>query len=112
MDAARMIEERVGGDIAELASMVDPDQEGWSRVALTEVDVEGRQWALKQFRRLGLDARIDPAGNVIGCLQGAQLSWCDNSRNPAHASIMTSILLFSSAKNQTASASAVSDQEP
>lgn len=71
MDAARMIEERVGGDIAELASMVDPDQEGWSRVALTEVDVEGRQWALKQFRRLGLDARIDPAGNVIGCLQGA-----------------------------------------
>jgi beta-ureidopropionase / N-carbamoyl-L-amino-acid hydrolase len=62
--------ERVEADLAALASLTDPGRPGWTRMALTDVEAEGRQWALRQLRDLGLRARIDAAGNVIGVLEG------------------------------------------
>jgi beta-ureidopropionase / N-carbamoyl-L-amino-acid hydrolase len=62
--------ERLISDLETLTTMVDDSAPGWSRVALTELDVEGRQWVLKQMLEAGLDARIDEAGNVLGVLKG------------------------------------------
>lgn len=62
--------DRVESELKELADMVDADQPGWTRQAMTETDLAGRQWALKRMREVGLDAHIDEAGNVIGVLKG------------------------------------------
>lgn len=57
-------------DLSGLSQMVDSSLPGWSRIALTERDVQGRQWVLSRMRAAGLDAHIDSAGNVIGILPG------------------------------------------
>lgn len=62
--------ERMDEGISSLSTIIDSDQLGWSRVALTEFDVAGRNWALKQMRELGLNPYIDSAGNVLGILPG------------------------------------------
>jgi N-carbamoyl-L-amino-acid hydrolase len=64
--------ERVEADLAALAAITEPGRPGWTRMALTEAgaEAEGRRWALRQLRDLGLRAQIDPAGNVIGVLEG------------------------------------------
>ncbi len=63
--------ERVEADLAALAALSDPARPGWTRMALTEIEREGRQWALRQLRDLGLDTRTDAAGNVFGVLAGS-----------------------------------------
>jgi len=63
--------ERVEADLAALAALSDPSRPGWTRMALTEIEREGRQWARRQLRDLGLDTRTDAAGNVIGVLEGS-----------------------------------------
>jgi len=63
--------ERVEADLAALAALTDRDRPGWTRMALTEAELEGRQWALRQLRDLGLRTRADAAGNVIGVLEGS-----------------------------------------
>lgn len=62
--------ERVREDLAQLADMTDSGQPGWTRSALTDLDAEGRRWVLGRMREAGLTAHIDPAGNVIGVLEG------------------------------------------
>lgn len=62
--------EHMISDLGTLATMVDDSAPGWSRVALTELDVEGRYWVLGQMIEAGLETRIDEAGNVIGVLKG------------------------------------------
>jgi beta-ureidopropionase / N-carbamoyl-L-amino-acid hydrolase len=65
------VAERVEADLAALAALSDRSRPGWTRVALTTVEQEGRRWALRQLRDLGLQTRIDAAGNVIGVLEGS-----------------------------------------
>ncbi|NDK32046.1 Zn-dependent hydrolase [Nesterenkonia haasae] len=62
--------EHMISDLQALATMVDDSAPGWSRVALSELDVTGRHWVLRQMIEAGLDARIDEAGNVLGLLKG------------------------------------------
>lgn len=63
--------ERVEADLAALAAISDPSRPGWTRIALAEAEREGRHWALRQLRDLGLETRMDAAGNVIGVLGGS-----------------------------------------
>lgn len=65
---------RLTRDLETLTTMVDDSAPGWSRVAMTEFDLEARQWVLKQMVEAGLDARIDEAGNVLGVLKGERPS--------------------------------------
>ncbi len=67
-------------DLDSLSEMVDDSQPGWSRVALTELDREGRHWVRRRMIESGLKAHIDEAGNVIGVLPG---------RDPSAGTIMT-----------------------
>jgi len=62
---------RLVDDLQFLATMVDTDSAGWTREALTEIDVVGRQWIRKRMADAGLETRIDGAGNVIGLLRGS-----------------------------------------
>lgn len=63
--------ERMINDLETLSTMIDDTMPGWSRVALTAVDIDGRYWVLKQMTDAGLEARIDDAGNVVGLLRGS-----------------------------------------
>jgi N-carbamoyl-L-amino-acid hydrolase len=72
--------ERVEADLTALAALTDRTRPGWTRVAMTEADREGRRWALRRLRELGLRTRIDQAGNVIGVLEGT---------SPGQAALMT-----------------------
>lgn len=64
--------ERVMTDLTTLSGMVDPEAPGWSRTALTDFDNAGREWIRRQMVELGLETRIDGAGNVIGRLPGTR----------------------------------------
>lgn len=64
--------DRVREDLANLAELTDSQQPGWTRSAFTEVDVDGRRWVLRRMRDAGLEAHIDPAGNVIGIRPGTR----------------------------------------
>lgn len=68
------LEDRVGAALRELAEVRDPDLAGWSRVAFTEPDMEGRRWVADRMRRAGLQTRVDAVGNVIGVLPGTSPS--------------------------------------
>jgi N-carbamoyl-L-amino-acid hydrolase len=61
--------EQLLADLEALSGLVDDSLPGWTRSALTELDVEGRHWVLARMKDAGLDARIDAAGNVIGVLK-------------------------------------------
>ncbi len=62
--------ERVRAELEELAGIVDPDLPGWTRSAMTGPDVEARHWVRARMEALGLNPRVDQAGNVIGVWPG------------------------------------------
>jgi len=45
---------------------------GLQRMAYSDTDLEARRWVLAQMQALGMQAWIDPAGNVIGYLPGGE----------------------------------------
>ncbi|GIV69249.1 MAG: Zn-dependent hydrolase [Caldilinea sp.] len=45
---------------------------GLQRMAYSDPDLEARRWVLAQMQALGMQAWIDPAGNVIGYLPGGE----------------------------------------
>ena len=45
---------------------------GTSRVAYTRADIEGRRYLIDEMEKLGLEVRIDAAGNIIGRRAGQQ----------------------------------------
>ena len=45
--------------------------EGMQRVAFSPYDVAGRDYVMELMRRAGMAVRIDPAGNIIGRVEGA-----------------------------------------
>jgi N-carbamoyl-L-amino-acid hydrolase len=63
---------RVNAHLAGLSRFGANPQGGVSRVAFTQADIDGRAFALDLMRRAGLDARIDPVGNLVGMRAGSQ----------------------------------------
>ena len=45
--------------------------DGVSRVAFTDADVAGRDYAMELMRAFGMEPRIDPAGNILGLHPGS-----------------------------------------
>jgi len=45
--------------------------DGVSRVAFTDADVAGRNYAMQLMRAFGMEPRIDPAGNIFGLRPGS-----------------------------------------
>ncbi|MDG3041299.1 hydantoinase/carbamoylase family amidase [Roseicyclus marinus] len=69
VDPARFLSDlhqlrRFGGDEA---------TKGVRRRALTEADIAARDWLAERMREAGLEARIDPLGNVFGLAEGRSL---------------------------------------
>lgn len=62
--------EAVTAAIDELANIVEPDRPGWTRRALTDEALAGRDQVARQMKAAGLQVRIDGAGNVVGLLEG------------------------------------------
>src|ERR1700734_2549829 len=57
--------QRLWDDVMALADITDPDQP-YTRRAFTPRFLEGRAWLARRFAEAGLEARTDPAGNLIG----------------------------------------------
>lgn len=64
------VRERFATELGELATLTDSSRPGWTRRALSEEDIAGRDYARRRMRQAGLETRIDGAGNVIGRLPG------------------------------------------
>jgi len=63
---------RVNQHLADLSRFGANPQGGVSRVAFTQADIDGRAFATDLMRRAGLDARIDPVGNIVGTRAGSR----------------------------------------
>ena len=63
---------RVNQHLAGLSRFGANPQGGVSRVAFSQADIEARTFALDLMRQAGLDAGIDPVGNLIGTRAGTQ----------------------------------------
>ncbi|WP_286957656.1 M20 family metallo-hydrolase [Brevibacterium sp. UBA7493] len=70
MNTIAPVGERFASELAELSTFVDSDRPGWTRRAMSEFDIAGRDYARSLMRQAGLETRIDGAGNVIGVLPG------------------------------------------
>lgn len=70
MNTIAPVGERFASELAELSTLVDSDRPGWTRRAMSEFDIAGRDYARSLVRQAGLETRIDGAGNVIGVLPG------------------------------------------
>src|SRR5262245_4286285 len=60
---------RLNGWLAKFDS-VGRTPTGINRVAYSDADLAGRAFALDLFREVGLNPRIDTAGNIFGRLEG------------------------------------------
>jgi N-carbamoyl-L-amino-acid hydrolase len=61
---------RIMDHIIALAEFGKNPQGGASRVAYSDADKQGREYALELLRDAKLDVKIDAAGNLIGCRAG------------------------------------------
>lgn len=55
---------------SDLGALTDPDHP-WTRRAFTPLFDEGRTFLRAEMEKVGLDVRVDPAGNLIGRLEGS-----------------------------------------
>jgi len=58
--------ERLMRDLKELALITEGDGRGVSRVAFSEADAEARSRVRGLMEELGMEVRVDSAGNTIG----------------------------------------------
>lgn len=63
---------RVNDHLSALAEFGKNPQGGVSRVAYTDADREGREFAMRLMREARLDVKIDTAGNIIGKRAGTE----------------------------------------
>ena len=63
---------RLLSDLDELAHIGATDSGGVTRVAFSAADLKGRDYVAERLRYLGLDVHIDPAGNLVGRLEGSE----------------------------------------
>ncbi|WP_049822757.1 M20 family metallo-hydrolase [Arthrobacter sp. H41] len=66
--------ERLDAGITELAAYRDPERHGWTREVFSTPYRESRQWTAARMRDAGLEVFTDPAGNIIGRLEGTNPS--------------------------------------
>jgi N-carbamoyl-L-amino-acid hydrolase len=57
----------------QLAEITDPARP-WTRTAFSELHAQGRAFLASRMRELGLETRVDAAGNLIGRREGGELS--------------------------------------
>ncbi len=57
---------RLNAHLTELAQFGKTPEGGTQRVAYTDTDLQGREYAMKLLREAKLDVSIDAAGNIIG----------------------------------------------
>src|SRR5262245_34593943 len=57
-------------DIEALARIGRLPEGGISRPAFSPAHEEARTWLVERFRAAGLQTRVDPAGNILGRLEG------------------------------------------
>ena len=62
--------QRIMQHLQALAEFGKNPQGGVSRVAYTEADRQGREYAMRLMREAGLEVVIDPAGNIVGSRAG------------------------------------------
>jgi beta-ureidopropionase / N-carbamoyl-L-amino-acid hydrolase len=65
--------DRLWRDVMALAKITDPERP-YTRRSFTPLFMQGRAWLADRFRQAGLSVRIDPAGNLIGRLEGTDPS--------------------------------------
>lgn len=70
MSSISPVRDRFAAELTELATLTDSSRPGWTRRAMSQQDVAGRDFARTLMKQAGLDTRIDGAGNVIGVLRG------------------------------------------
>jgi N-carbamoyl-L-amino-acid hydrolase len=72
--AVRVNGQRIHEHLQELSKFGANPQGGVSRVAYSEADLQGRQYAVGLMKAAGLDVHIDLAGNIIGTRAGSDAS--------------------------------------
>jgi N-carbamoyl-L-amino-acid hydrolase len=66
--------QRVNDHLRDLSEFGKNPQGGVSRVAYSDADLKGREYAMKLMREAKLDVSVDAAGNIIGRRAGADAS--------------------------------------
>ena len=61
--------DRLWSDVMALAEITDPNHP-YTRRSFTPLFLKGRAWLAGRFAEAGLTVRIDPAGNLIGRIEG------------------------------------------
>ena len=61
--------ERLAKHIIELGA-IGKNLKGVTRLAFTQADILGRNYVITRMKEAGLKVRIDPAGNILGRLDG------------------------------------------
>ena len=72
MDSPRVNGERLWRSLMELARIGATPKGGVKRLALTDTDREGRDRFVAWAREAGMDARVDPIGNIFAQRRGTQ----------------------------------------
>ncbi len=67
----RVNAERVNRRLAELTRFGGTPAGGTSRLAYSDADIAGREWAMGLMREAGLEVRVDAAGNILGRRAGS-----------------------------------------
>jgi N-carbamoyl-L-amino-acid hydrolase len=62
---------RLNRRIAELADYGKTPDNGVTRIAFSDADVEGRRYVMNIMRHAGLNVRVDPVGNIFGRREGS-----------------------------------------
>ena len=71
--ALRVNGARLNARLAALAEFGKNPQGGVSRVAYSEADRQGRDYAMQLMREARLDVTIDAAGNIVGRRKGSEV---------------------------------------
>src|SRR6476646_3114199 len=72
--AGRVKGQRIHEHLKELSKFGANPQGGVSRVAYSDADVQGRNYAISLMKQAGLDVHIDAAGNIVGTRAGSDAS--------------------------------------
>src|SRR5262249_55823200 len=72
--SVRVNGQRIMQHLQALAEFGKNPQGGVSRIAYTEADRQGREYAVRLMREAGLEIVIDPAGNIVGSRAGSDPS--------------------------------------
>jgi N-carbamoyl-L-amino-acid hydrolase len=68
---ARVNGQRINDHLKELSKFGANPQGGVSRVAYSDADLKGREYAIALMKEGGLDVHIDAAGNIVGTRAGS-----------------------------------------